>query len=187
MELLYILLGLAVGGAIGFFVGKNQAPKLEGLAAETVQKLPTDPAFAEALKNLLHPPPPSTRPSGEPVRILALLQRDGRLIDFLQEDIAGAADMQIAAAIRDLHPKCRETLQKHLTLEPVIKGEEGKEVQVPTGFDPSAIQLTGNVTGNPPFKGVLRHPGWRVKEVKLPALPKGQDDLIVMPAEVEIV
>lgn len=186
MWFVYILLGLAIGGAVGFYVGKNKAPKLEGLAAETVQKLPTDAAFAEALKNLLHPPPPSTRPSGEPVRLLSVLQRDGRLIDFLLEDIAGAADMQIAAAIRDLHPKCREALQKHLTLEPVIKGEEGKEVQVPTVFDPSAIQLTGNVTGNPPFKGTLRHPGWRVKEIKLQPLPKGQDDLVVMPAEVEI-
>ena len=53
-------------------------------------------------------------------------------------------------------------------------------------FDPSAIRLTGNVSGEPPFRGALRHAGWRAVQVKLPAQPSGQDPRIVAPAEVEI-
>jgi hypothetical protein len=32
----------------------------------------------------------------------------------------------------------------------------------------------------------LLHSGWRVLEIKLPPLPEGQDDLVLMPAEVEL-
>ncbi|MBW2249010.1 MAG: DUF2760 domain-containing protein [Deltaproteobacteria bacterium] len=54
------------------------------------------------------------------------------------------------------------------------------------GFDPDAIKLTGNVTGEPPFTGVLRHKGWRTRKLELPALSGGQDARIIAPAEVEI-
>ena len=70
--------------------------------------------------------------------------------------------------------------------EPVLPQAEGDNVQVPAGFDPAAIRLTGNVTGTPPFTGVLRHHGWRASAVKLPTPPEGQDELILMPAEVEL-
>jgi hypothetical protein len=63
---------------------------------------------------------------------------------------------------------------------------EGDDVTVPAGFDPSAIRLTGNVTGQPPFNGKLQHRGWRVKELKLAAPPEGQDEFVLMPAEVEL-
>ena len=54
------------------------------------------------------------------------------------------------------------------------------------GFDPSAIRLTGNVTGQPPFRGVLKHHGWRVKDFTLAKPPEGQDEFVVAPAEVEL-
>ena len=58
---------------------------------------------------------------------------------------------------------------------------------VPTDFDPAAIRLIGNVNGSPPFQGVLKHHGWRVKAVQLPLLPATRDDTSVLsPAEVEI-
>src|SRR5262249_32070875 len=173
-----------VGLVIGYLIGKSGVQR-QGLAWEAYQKVLNDPAIAKQVDKVLHPPP--AKLSGVPVRLLAILQRDGRLIDFLLENIQGAADAQIAAAIKDLHPKCHDSLKKHIVLEPVLAKEEGSTVEVPPGFDPSAIQLIGNVTGNPPFRGTLRHPGWRVKEIKLPPLPEGQDDLVLMPAEVEIV
>jgi hypothetical protein len=54
------------------------------------------------------------------------------------------------------------------------------------GFDPSAIRLTGNVTGAPPFKGTLEHHGWRVTKIKVQKPPEGQDAFVVAPAEVEL-
>ncbi len=146
-----------------------------------------DPAIAPKLRALLTPSTnESGKPSGEPVRMLALLQREGRLIDFLMEDIRGATPEQIVAAVRDIHPQCQATLKKHAVLAPVLPQQEGDSVEVPIGFDPSAIRLVGNVTGEPPFKGTLQHSGWRVKELRLPPMPEGQDQLVMMPAEVEL-
>ena len=69
-----------------------------------------------------------------------------------------------------------QAVQEHLVLEPVIKDTEGSDGAGARGFDPSAMRLTGNVTGQPPFKGTLQHHGWRVKELKLAAPPEGQDE-----------
>jgi hypothetical protein len=114
------------------------------------------------------------------------LQREGRLVDFLLEDIEAYSNEQIGAAVRDIHRQCRSALNEHLVLAPVLKKSEGDTVEIPAGFDPSAIQLTGNVTGQPPFRGTLRHHGWRVEEIKLRAPAEGQDEFVLQPAEVEL-
>ena len=67
--------------------------------------------------------------------------------------------------------KAQAALKQHATIEPVLSGTEGDTATVPTGFDPSAIRVVGNVTGTPPFTGQIQHPGWRVKELKLAAPP----------------
>jgi hypothetical protein len=121
------------------------------------------------------------------VQILALLQRDGRLVDFLTEDIAPYQDAQIGAAVREIHDSCRKALAQYVTLEPIMEGEEDRPVTVAEGFDPASVKLVGNVTGRPPLRGLLRHRGWRVTEVKLPSLsPQGAGRAVVAPAEVEI-
>jgi hypothetical protein len=159
-----------------------------GLAMRGGLRILRDPAFAAKVRDLLEPPPPPPppKPSGAPLRLLAVLQRDGRLVDFLLEDLSACSDDQIVAAVRDIHPKCRKSLQEHLTLEPVLPGGDNELVQVKAGFDPSAVQLVGNVTGEPPFRGYLRHPGWRVKEIKVAPPPEGQDEFVLQPAEVEL-
>ncbi|MEW6439539.1 MAG: DUF2760 domain-containing protein [bacterium] len=121
------------------------------------------------------------------VQILSILQRKGRFIDFLQEDLGPYDDSQIGAAVRSIHQGCKEALTEHLTLRPVVEGEEGAEVNVPPGFNPEAIQLIGDVRGSPPFKGVLRHRGWRVERLELPRRTSGdREENILAPAEVEI-
>jgi hypothetical protein len=160
-----------------------------GLVLRSYWRILRDPAFAARVETLLQPPPDQakpTRPSGVPLRLLALLQRDGRLVDFLQEDIQRCPDDQILAAVRDIHRGCKTALDEHVVIEQVLLQSEGETVEVPAGFDPSAIQLTGNVTGEPPFRGTLRHHGWRVKEIRLAPPPEGQDELVLQPAEVEL-
>lgn len=132
------------------------------------------------------PPPPPPKRSAEPLRLLALLQREGRVLDFFLEDISAASDEQVGAGVRELHRKAQAALKEHLTLEPVLPQEEGAAVEVPPGFDPSAVRLTGNVTGQPPFRGTLQHHGWRVKDYHLPAPPEGQDPFVIAPAEVDL-
>jgi len=118
--------------------------------------------------------------------LLALLQREGRLVDFLREPLDGFSDADIGAAARDVHRGCAKVLAQHLSLEPVMPGSEEARVEVPRGFDPAEIRLIGEARGEPPFRGTLRHHGWRVVDAKLPALAEGVDRMVIAPAEVEL-
>jgi len=121
------------------------------------------------------------------LQTLVVLQRKGRLVDFLQENLSEYDDAQIGAAVRSIHSGCKETLSKYIDLKPIFKDEEGKEVTVDEGFDSRAIQLTGNVKGNPPFKGILRHRGWRAVKVQVPQLTSQEEgNNVLAPAEIEI-
>lgn len=128
-------------------------------------------------------PPPDT--ADRAVQLLALLQRDGRLLDFLMEDLAAYPDAQIGAAARDVHGGCRAALTRYVTLEPVMDDEEGQAVTVDRGADPASVKVTGPIAGDPPYRGVLRHRGWQVTRTELPPLP-ATGRTIVAPAEVEV-
>lgn len=120
------------------------------------------------------------------LQLLALLQREGRLVDFLEQDIASFGDAEIGAAVRVVHEGCRKALRDHVRLAPVCDEEEGQTITLASGFDAASIKLTGDVRGSGPYKGVLRHRGWRATEVKLPRAVAGHDARTIAPAEVEI-
>jgi len=120
------------------------------------------------------------------VQTLGLLQREGRLIDFLQEDIEPYDDAQIGAAVREVHRGCRAALKEVFGLSPVLKAAEGSHVEIEEDFDPTRIKLIGNIQGNPPFKGTLRHCGWKFTEVHLPEWTAKEKTDVLAPAEVEI-
>ncbi len=153
---------------------------LEGTAQELAEGRP--PAPEQPQKS----PTSTGHPADAAVQLLALLQREGRLVDFLREDIGAYDDTQVGAAVRTIHASCRKVLTEHLNIEPVLDGTEGDTVAVPEDFDPSAVRLTGNVSGVAPFRGELRHVGWKAVSVTLPAQPTGQNPQIIAPAEVEI-
>jgi hypothetical protein len=88
--------------------------------------------------------------------------------------------------VRTIHEACRKVLEHYVRLEPILNSEENQPVTVQGGFDPAAIKLLGNVTGEPPIRGVLRHKGWQVQEVNLPPLPQGSGRMVIAPAEVEL-
>lgn len=121
------------------------------------------------------------------LHLLAVLQREGRLVDFLTEDLSPYSDDQIGAAVRSIHENCRKSLEKHLAPQSVMEEGEGETVTVPADFDSTTIKLTGNVTGDPPFSGVLRHRGWRAGKLELPVLTATGDPKVITPAEVEVV
>ena len=133
------------------------------------------------------PAPPLPRPPDHAgnLQVIALLQRDGRLLDFLEESLEGFTDAEIGAAARTVHEGCKKALDLYLTLEPVYREAEGASITVLAGFDPAAVRLTGNVVGAPPFKGSLRHHGWRAARAAFPP-PPAHDPTILAPAEVEL-
>lgn len=140
------------------------------------------------------PPPAEPAPARAPgpgtaegaLQLLNLLQREGRLVDFLQQEVSSFSDAQIGQAARVVHEGCRKTLQRYLDVEPVLELAEGEPTTVNEGFDAEAIKLVGNVAGGAPFRGILRHKGWRAREIRLPETLAGHDFKILAPAEVEL-
>ena len=185
MDLIYIY--AAAGFALGFVVAglvfrskpKPAAPVVTSSSTETIPSQATQPAPLPA-----PPKPEASHASG--LFFLSMLQREGRFVDFIQEDIAQYTDEQVGAAARVVHEGCRKIVRQYLALEPVLPQEEGAPVDVPKGFDAERIRLTGNVQGEAPFKGSLKHHGWVAKEVKLPNPPGTLDLKILAPAEVEL-
>ncbi|MEW5853530.1 MAG: DUF2760 domain-containing protein [Myxococcota bacterium] len=156
----------------------KQAMAGELPAPKPVEKLPEVPAKPA--------PAPAVDHTGPALHVLTLLQREGRFLDFLQEDVTTFSDQDVGAAARVVHEGCRKALQQYLKVEPLLTQEEGTPYTVEAGFDPVRIRLTGKVVGNPPFKGQLKHRGWRATQVQLPTPPKDVDHTVLAPAEVEL-
>jgi uncharacterized protein DUF2760 len=128
--------------------------------------------------------PIETNKSDPALRLVALLQREGRLVDFCEEELAGFPDAQVGAAARAVHAGCRKALREAFAPVAVRTEGEGETVVLEPGFDPAAVRLTGNVIGSPPFRGTLRHHGWRASAARLP-MSEG-DATLLAPAEVEL-
>ena len=120
------------------------------------------------------------------LQLLALLQQNARLVDFLQEDLRGFSDADIGATARVVHEGGRKTLREYFTLEPVRSETEESRITLQAGFSATEVRLTGNVTGSPPFTGTLVHRGWKAVDVRLPRLARGHDASIIAAAEVEL-
>lgn len=158
-------------GAFFTILFKGRLPATLQPAART--EVPSQPIAADSIDRA--------------VQMLALLQREGRLVDFVREDLGAYSDAQIGAAARDVHAGCRRVLERYVTLEAILPGREGETVTIGENqhIDPAAFHLVGNVAGQPPFRGVLLHPGWRASSVQLPSLG-ASGRAIVAPAEIEI-
>lgn len=175
-----ILLWLTLRTAVGRTLAKMDKPETPAPTLKKVKKaLPPRPTLEEKEAS-------DRENQRRALHLLSLLQREGRLVDFLEENLSAYADDQIGAAVRNIQENCQKALKKYLDLKPVIDQEEGEEATVAKGFDASAIKLTGNVSGEPPFKGALEHRGWRVGSFNLPTLSDSHDPSIIAPAEVEI-
>jgi hypothetical protein len=138
----------------------------------------TKPAASQVL--------PPERVHAQGLLLLSALQREGRLVDFLQEEVAGFSDEEIGAAARVVHGGCRKVLRQYFELEPAAPQAEGETVTLPVGFDAQRFRLTGTVAGQPPFRGTLKHHGWVAREIRMPVLNEAMDPRVVAPAEVEV-
>lgn len=181
---------MAFGALFGVMFNAELARRYQ-LAGEPEAPVPVPAPVA--------PPPPPAPPPPAPqvitlkeatpdaaLQLLGLLQRDARLIDFVQESVTGYSDADVGAAARLVHEGCRKVLAAHFTLAPIRSENEGSRVTLPAGFDAAAVRLTGNVVGQAPFTGTLSHRGWRVTDVRLPQRAEHHDAAIVAQAEVEL-
>ena len=158
-----------------------QKPELEAApsaGAAPVLGSPQKDAVAEGR-------PPDVLPGEGARMLLRLLQRDGRLVDFLQQDITSFADADVGAAARVVHEGCRRVLRAHAKLSPVRSESEGSALTL-DAREAERVKLVGEVSGKPPYRGVLRHRGWRLDELALPERIGERDPAIVAEAEVEL-
>ncbi|MCS6771581.1 MAG: DUF2760 domain-containing protein [Kiritimatiellae bacterium] len=132
---------------------------------------------------------PATAQAAEPsrnaaVELLAALQREGRLVDFLMEPIESYSDAQIGAAVRDVHRNCRKVLDRMFDLAPLRSEAEGSLLTLPSPIDPALWKING--AGPTPKQGRLCHPGWVARRAELPewrGSPRAA--MVIAPAEVE--
>jgi len=158
-------------------IQKADEQELEKKNQKTIQRTAFVEDFQEA---------PQVDPKVAVCQLLTILQKEGRFVDFLQEDIEQFEDAQIGAAARQVHSGCREALKGYLGILPVIDAPEGSEVEVDSDFDPAKIKLVGKIKGKPPYRGIVLHPGWRFSRITLPDIANQKTNEVITPAEVEI-
>lgn len=189
-------LSLAIGSFFALLGDGRLAARVQALRSGAPLASEVPPPAPAPAPAPVQAPPPAPVPAPAPVRatadvdaalqLLALLQRESRFVDFLQEDIGAYSDADVGGAARLLHGGARKVLQDTFDLEPVRAEAEGSRLTLPAGFDAAAVRVTGNVVGQPPFTGTLQHKGWRATAVRLPALTEGHDTRVIAPAEVEL-
>lgn len=148
-----------------------------------------DPAKATGLVTVLRPSRPAIPPPADgnaALQLLSILQREGRFVDFLQQDIDAFPDKEVGVAARVVHEGCRKALRAHVTIEPVRREDEGARVKLAAGFNADEVKLIGEVKGEPPYAGVLRHRGWKTTRLELPSFVGEHDANVLAPAEVEL-
>ena len=118
------------------------------------------------------------------LQLLALLQREGRFVDFVQQELAAFSDSDIGAAARVVHEGCRRAIRSHARVVSVRNEAEGASLTLERASED--VKLVGNLAGSAPFRGVLRHRGWRIEELRLPTVVGAHDPTLVAPAELEL-
>ena len=122
----------------------------------------------------------------EAMTLLATLQREARLLDFLMETLDGYDDAQIGAAARTVHDECAAVIERLFNVQPLRTEAEMSQITVETS-DTSLVQLVGNVSGTPPYTGQLTHHGWIAQKCELPTWSGTAEAAFVLaPAEVEL-
>ncbi|MGV7210278.1 DUF2760 domain-containing protein [Oxalobacteraceae bacterium A2-2] len=185
-------ISIAIGAFFRALSDAEYAGRLAGIddlpapAAAPVAPPAPAPAPARAPAPAPAPAPLRIATPDAALQLLNLFQREARLIDFTQENLAAYSDADIGAAARVVHEGCAKVLREHFTIAPVRAEAEGSRVVLEEGFDAAAVRLTGNVVGKAPFRGTLSHRGWRSSSVRLPKLAEAHDASILAPAEVEL-
>ncbi|MDQ0290879.1 DUF2760 domain-containing protein [Oligosphaera ethanolica] len=165
--------------AAEYWAAFEKGAGVAALPAPAAEKAGADAPVAKAVA-------PKAPAGADAVYTLTLLQREARLVDFLQEDIGAYSDEQVGAAVRKIHADSRQVLTKYFGVMAIREEAEQDALSVPAGFDSRRLRLSGRVSGDGPYQGTLVHRGWVATKVALPQRNDGVDPAVICPAEVEI-
>ncbi len=195
--ILLTLCVVAIAFAVCFALIKNFS-----LGVAALRRVCGDEAFAAQVRRLLsgqpaETPAPAPTPTSAPtpasaalrhdaLSLLAVLQREARLLDFLKEPIEGYSDAQIGAAVRSVHKDSAAVIERMFGVEPLAAQTEGATMEVPAGYDPARFRLVGNVPAQGPLRGRIAHPGWKATRADVPEWTGRADaSSVLAPTEVE--
>ncbi|MEM9588632.1 MAG: DUF2760 domain-containing protein [Planctomycetota bacterium] len=117
------------------------------------------------------------------ITLLAALQRESRLIDLVQEDIAPFSDAQVGAAARPCLLQAASTLNRMFKIEPLTTNADGESMTIDEHASASRVQWIGEGSGN---SGTLVHHGWQATQVELPEWTGNEDDAtIIAPLQIQ--
>lgn len=120
-------------------------------------------------------------------QLLALLQKQGRFVDFMQHNIDHYSDDEIAAAARVVHQGCQKVLREYCRFDTIHSAQEGQLVSLEADmFDTREIVLSGNVANQRPLTGKLIHRGWKLVALNFPILTGDAKPEVIQPARIEI-
>ncbi len=186
-------IGLAFRAFFAVLLDRLAADRISAaLARETEIRGDGDRAAVSEREEKKAAPPKVDRPQrrtskSEALILLEVLQREGRLIDFLKESISEYNDAQIGAAVRDIHRDCGAALERLFAIRPAVDQEEGQTVEVAGTYDSGVYRLFGNVVGSGPYRGVIRHHGWKATECNMPTWTgTAEAAQVIAPAEIEV-
>jgi hypothetical protein len=169
-----------------FFAALGSAEKAGAIAdvlsgESTAAKLPAPVPAAK-------PEPAPKKPSrSDALVLLDTLQRESRLLDLVYESLDSYTDEQIGGAARGVLNDTRKVLARMFEIAPLSTIDEGSPQDVVGGYDPAQFRLTGNVNGQPPFRGKIVHRGWKANRCELPTWTgKAESASILAPTEVEV-
>ena len=133
---------------------------------------------------------PTVKPApmrSDAISLLAALQREARLLDIVNESLDEYSDAQVGSAARDVLRDSGKVIERMFGLEPLTSNPDGSQMETPASLDPAEFRLTGNVTGEAPFRGTVAHHGWKATRCEVPQWSgKESAALIVAPVELEI-
>lgn len=145
----------------------------------TAEKGATEPARPRSTT----PPVAPTR--SEALTLLAMLQREARLVDLIQEPLEQYSDTQVGAAARPCLAQCRSTLARAFDLQPVVNQAEGTSVELPEVASPLRFQWVGDALPEQK-RGRLVHPGWQAGRCELARWTGPvEDHRVIAPAQIE--
>jgi Domain of unknown function (DUF2760). len=115
--------------------------------------------------------------------LLAVMQKESRILDLIFDDLDGYSDEQIGGASRQVLRDLRDCLDSHVKIESLVDKQEGDVVQIPDAASPIRWKVIGDASAQ---SGTLTHAGYVAKKVALPEWTGTEENAsIIAPAEVD--
>ncbi len=147
----------------------------------TPQPVPSPAAAAEKTQ----PPQPAAPSRSDAITLLAMLQREARFVDLVQEPLDQYSDDQVGAAARPCLSACRSALARVFDLGPLLAEAEGETVPVPADASPLRYQWADGTTAGR-SSATLVHPGWQAGRCEIAHWTGSDADAnVIAPAQIE--